>query len=196
MSDIYIDGIILLLPVTALMLVRSQNPYHALVIRGIMGAIAALVYAVLGAADVALTEALVGTMLAITLYAVAVRSSLVLRLGVQASEFKGSSCDRRWGKLWQELRLLLDRYHLRLELVSYDDSEALHQALANQDVHAIAQTVHPAHEADKPFRMTTRIQRIYELIQTDLTVTDNHLFTATPETSIAPEPVTYGGQSR
>lgn len=196
MSDIYIQGIILLLPVTALMLVRSQNPYHALVIRGIMGAIAALVYAVLGAADVALTEALVGTMLAITLYAVAVRSSLVLRLGVQASELQGSSCDRLWGQLWQELRPLLDRYHLRLELVTYGDVEALRQGLANQEVHAIAQTVPQANEADKPFRMTSRIQRIYELMQTDLTLTDNHLFTATPETSITPEPLTYGGSSR
>jgi putative multicomponent Na+:H+ antiporter subunit B len=47
-----------------------------------LGAIAATVDAVLGAADVALTEALMGTMLAITLYAVAVRSSLVMRLGI------------------------------------------------------------------------------------------------------------------
>ncbi|WP_159790530.1 DUF4040 domain-containing protein [Sodalinema gerasimenkoae] len=196
MSDIYIDWIVVLLPLTALMLVRSQNPYHALVIRGIMGAIAALVYSVLGAADVALTEALVGTMLAITLYAVAVRSSLVLRLGVQASEFQGSTCDRRWGQLWQELRPLLDRYHLRLELVTYDDPKALHQSLANEEVHAIAQTVNQANEANKPFIMTTRIQRIYELMETDLTLTDNQLFTATPEISMTSEPVTYGGSSR
>jgi len=50
--------------------------------RGILGAVSALVYTVLGAADVALTEALVGAFLATMLYAVAVRSSLVLRLGV------------------------------------------------------------------------------------------------------------------
>lgn len=78
----YVYGITALLPLAAAMVVFQTNPYHALVIRGILGAIAALVYAVLGAADVALTEALVGTLLAITLYAVAVRSSLVLRLGV------------------------------------------------------------------------------------------------------------------
>ena len=36
MSDIYIDWIVLLLPLTALMLVRSRNPYQALVIRGII----------------------------------------------------------------------------------------------------------------------------------------------------------------
>ncbi len=80
----YIFAIVALLPLTALMTVSQVNPYHALVIRGILGAVAALVYALFGAADVALTEALVGTMLSITLYAVAVRSSLTLRLGIPA----------------------------------------------------------------------------------------------------------------
>ena len=71
-SEIYIYAIAALLPLTAIILVLQVNPYNTLVIRGILGAIAALLYAVLGAPDVALTEALVGTMLAITLYAVAV----------------------------------------------------------------------------------------------------------------------------
>jgi putative multicomponent Na+:H+ antiporter subunit B len=82
MDDSYLYVIVALLPLSACMLVFQTNPYHALVIRGILGAVAALVYAVLGAADVALTEALVGTMLAITLYAVAVRSSLIMKLGI------------------------------------------------------------------------------------------------------------------
>ncbi len=82
MTDSYIYVVVALLPLAACMLVFQVDPYHALVIRGILGAVAALVYAVLGAADVALTEALVGTMLAITLYAIAVRSSMSMRLGV------------------------------------------------------------------------------------------------------------------
>ena len=76
--DSYIYMITALLPLAAAMLVFQVSPYHALVIRGVLGAIAALVYTVLGAPDVALTEALVGTLLAITLYAVAVRSSMGL----------------------------------------------------------------------------------------------------------------------
>ena len=80
--DNYTYVIVALLPLVSLMLVFQTNPYQALVVRAILGAVAALVYAVLGGADVALTEALVGTMLAITLYVVAVRSSLVVRLGV------------------------------------------------------------------------------------------------------------------
>lgn len=86
LTDHSLDVIVALMPISALMLVCQVNPYNALVIRGILGAVAALVYAVLGAADVALTEALVGTMLAITLYAVAVRSSLVMRLGILQGE--------------------------------------------------------------------------------------------------------------
>lgn len=81
-DDFYMIAITALLPLTAGLLVVQVNPYHALVIRGILGAIAALIYALFGAADVALTEALVGTMLSITLYAVAVRSSMTVRIGV------------------------------------------------------------------------------------------------------------------
>lgn len=72
----YIALIVLLLPLSGALLVSQKNPFHALVIRGILGAVASLVYAILGAADVALTEALVGTMLSTTLYAIAVRSSM------------------------------------------------------------------------------------------------------------------------
>ena len=75
-DDVAIVIIVVLLPLTASLLVSQQNPYYALVIRGILGAIAALSYALLGAADVALTEALVGTMLSVTLYAIAIRSSM------------------------------------------------------------------------------------------------------------------------
>jgi len=80
-DELYLIAITALLPLTALMVVLQVNPYQALVLRGILGAIAALTYALFGAADVALTEALVGTMLSITLYAVAVRSSMEMRLG-------------------------------------------------------------------------------------------------------------------
>jgi len=86
MNDSYIYIITFLLPISALMLVLEVNPYHALILRGILGAVAVLVYTILGAADVALTEALVGTLLSTMLCAVAVRSSLVFRLGVLADQ--------------------------------------------------------------------------------------------------------------
>ncbi len=101
-----------LLPLTALLLVSQSNPYQSLVLRGILGAVAALIYALLGAADVALTEALVGTLLSTTLYAVALRSSMVLRLGCRDPDALPPS-------LRDQLRRWLEPASLRLELVAH-----------------------------------------------------------------------------
>lgn len=135
MTDIYIYVIVALLPLSACLVVFQVNPYHALVIRGVLGAIAALVYTVLGAADVALTEALVGTLLAITLYAIAVRSSLVIHLGVLEGESTQVEENHHFSQLMDELRLIFGKHYLRLELISYTNMQALHQALMDQEVH-------------------------------------------------------------
>lgn len=182
MDDSYIYGIVALLPLTAFMLTSQVNPYHALVMRGILGAVAALVYAVLGAADVALTEALVGTMLAITLYAVAVRSSLVIRLGVLKEELlhaenqiEGGESDHPLANLMAAIRTLASQYHLRLELVPYPDPQSLHEALMEKEVHAAClggppgtdQASQAVGDERQPYRITTRIRRLYEVLQTE-----------------------------
>ena len=83
MNDLYLLlPVTALLPLIAVLLVSKADPYQALILRGVLGVVAALIYALLGAADVALTEAMVGTLLSTTLYAVALRSSMVLRLAV------------------------------------------------------------------------------------------------------------------
>lgn len=193
-----------LLPLTALMLVTQTNPYHALVIRGILGAVAALVYAIFGAADVALTEALVGTMLAITLYAVAVRSSMSFRLGVleQGNEVGGlgdelsapSELAQSRVKASEEalpeaiataLRQGLQRHHLRLEPVSYDSEEALKEAIECQEVHAILQLSVPATVAEaqdppssenfQPPQLHIRLPRLHSLLQGELSSELAHL---------------------
>ncbi|MBH8554463.1 DUF4040 domain-containing protein [Nostocaceae cyanobacterium CENA357] len=175
MDDSYIYVIIALLPLAGCMLLFQANPYHALVIRGILGAIAALVYTVLGAADVALTEALVGTMLAITLYAVAVRSSLVMRLGVLKDEAIETGDNDHFEQLMDNLRTILSKRYMRLELVSYTNTKALHRALMDKEVHAICappehddqdSTVHKNNK--QPYHTKTRIQRIYEIMQSEL----------------------------
>jgi putative multicomponent Na+:H+ antiporter subunit B len=88
MTDLYIYIIAALLPLTAYLTVIQSNPYQVMIMRGILGSIAALLYAIWGAADVALTEALMGTLLAVTLYAITVRSSLVMNLGVIEEEYQ------------------------------------------------------------------------------------------------------------
>ncbi|MDM7953012.1 MAG: DUF4040 domain-containing protein [Cyanobium sp. CZS 25K] len=99
-----------LLPLTAVLLVSQSNPYQTLVLRGILGSVSTLLYALLGAPDVAITEALVGTLLSTTLYAVALRSSMTLRLSFPATEPPSEACQ-------QQLRAWLEPLSLRLRLL-------------------------------------------------------------------------------
>lgn len=182
-NDIYV--ITALLPLSALMVVLQVNPYHALVIQGILGAVATLVYAILGAADVALTQALMGTLLAITLYAIAVRSSLVMRLGVLEDGAVDADDDslrddtkRRFGQLIDNLRTIFGKRYMRLELVPYTNTQALHRALMEKEVHATcaprSQSEHDdqddaGYETEKePLHTATRVQRIYDIMRTEL----------------------------
>lgn len=175
MIENYIYVIIALLPLAALMLVCQTNPYQALVIRGVLGAVAALVYAVLGAADVALTEALVGTMLAITLYAIAVRSSFVMRLGIIAELAK----DREgfFEELIANFKKVIYKYHLRLELVEYPNLKALERALIAKEVHAICTKPEQVELQDQEsiteidvgqtYHTTIRVRRLFEIMQAE-----------------------------
>lgn len=163
MSDISLYIIVALLPLSALMLVLQVNPYHALIIRGVLGAITAMVDALLGAADVALTEALVGTMLAITLYAVAVRSSLVMRLGILSSEQDKKDSD--FQELVAKLRGILAKKHLRLELVPYPDEKSLEQALIGKEIHT---SCHLFPEDNQYYQTVTRIKSLYEILENQL----------------------------
>ncbi|MCT0231541.1 DUF4040 domain-containing protein [Synechococcus sp. CS-1324] len=99
-----------LLPLTAVLLVSQSNPYQTLVLRGILGSVATLLYALLGAPDVAITEALVGTLLSTTLYAVALRSSMALRLSFPEGAPPSAQSQ-------QLLRTWLEPAGLRLRLV-------------------------------------------------------------------------------
>jgi len=101
-----------LLPLCALLLVSQANPWQSLMLRGILGSLSSLLYALLGAVDVALTEALVGTLLSTTLYAVTMRSSMTLRID-----------DRRLQRTDEEsvLSQWIGPMHLRLRLMTPDD---------------------------------------------------------------------------
>lgn len=211
MIDSYIYVITALLPLSACMLVFQVNPYHALVIRGILGAVAALVYAMFGAADVALTEALVGTMLAITLYAVAVRSSLTMRLGViqdwdveaDGESLPDSKTKPDFGELMNDLRTILNKHYMRLELVTYTDRDSLQRALIEKEVHGTCtedegwlfeqdqrglapgatQKASPQDDQDQvgqeyetlPYHTQTRVQRLYEIMQSELSLSATSL---------------------
>jgi putative multicomponent Na+:H+ antiporter subunit B len=175
MNDSYLYMLIALSPLAACMLVFQVNPYHALIIRGLLGAVSAMLYAVLGAPDVALTEALVGTMLAITLYAIAVRSSLVMRLGLVKDEAIKADDEQYFGQLMDDLSTIFRKRQMRLELVPYPNTQALQRALMDKEVHATcvrreyADPEQATSEDENQFYHTTiRVKRIYEIMQTEL----------------------------
>jgi putative multicomponent Na+:H+ antiporter subunit B len=165
LADSYIYVLAALLPLSASMVVFQANPYHALVVRGMLGAVAAMVYAVLGAADVALTEALMGTMLAITLYAIAVRSSLVMRLGILEGEGV-------FGQLLDELRAICSKRHMRVEQISYADRAALQQALTDKEVHA---TCIRLENEQQPYQTAIAVKRLYDIMQAELSPSETSL---------------------
>lgn len=158
--DAYLAITMSLLPLTALMLVVQTNPYHALVIRGILGSMAALVYSMLGAPDVALTEALMGTLLAISLYAIAVRSSLVLQLGVLDSL---STENPTWKTALTQLRSIAKRYHLRVEILSYPTPAALEQAFLDREIHVLCEAISDFSH----YHVDVRVPRLYEILKAD-----------------------------
>lgn len=194
-TDFYMLAIVALLPLTASLLVFQTNPYQALVIRGILGAMSALIYALFGAADVALTEALVGTMLSITLYAIAVRSSMSMRLGILAQDslpdpvpdFAPDSTNLAdavspdleppekpscfsYVPIIGVVQNCLKPYHLRLEIVPYPTVAELQTALHSKEIHSICLPLWEAAESDSgdpgtPYQIQTRLQRLYEILQ-------------------------------
>jgi putative multicomponent Na+:H+ antiporter subunit B len=180
MIDKYIYVIVPLLPLSALMLVTQKNPYHALVIRGILGAVAALIYAILGAGDVALTEAMVGTMLAVTLYVIAVRSSLIMRLGILESDTdknNSPSKNSHLEELISGIKKVINKYHLRLQVVQYSNLKALQQGLETKEVHAICtkqkvlatpeSNSKTAIETKQIYNTAIRVQRLFEIMKSE-----------------------------
>ncbi len=165
--DFSIYIITALLPLSAFLLVIQVNPFHALVIRGMLGAIAALVYALLGAADVALTEALMGTLLAISLYVIAVRSSLIMRLGILQEDLTKLNLvekEELLVSLINQFKSIIDKYYLRLELVGYNDINTLQKALDNKEVHSICfQSNSQDYSEQNPYQTLIRIERLYEI---------------------------------
>lgn len=172
MIDPYTYPIVALLPLSALVLVLQQNPYQALVARAIIGAVAALVYVVLGGADVALTEALVGTVLAVTLYIIAVRSSLVMRLGIMTESNESEAYLR---EITTSLQKIISKYHLRLELINYSNSNELEKALLNKEIHATCIQSESLVTKGKNYHTNVRVHRLFEIIEANITNLDTTL---------------------
>ncbi|WP_289021719.1 hydrogenase subunit MbhD domain-containing protein [Desulfobacter postgatei] len=123
-------SIALLLPLSALLTVIQRNPYNALISRGVLGAVSALAYTSLGAADVAVTEALMGSLLIIVLYTIAVRSTMVIRLGVVRPQGTPSASVET---VTAAIKAACRKKYLRFETTDYGMVEDAINALKNGD---------------------------------------------------------------
>lgn len=159
-ENILILLIVALLPLSACLLVLQTNPYRALVIRGVLGAIAALTYTLFGAADIALTEALMGTMLSVTLYAIAVRSSMLLKIGILESGILENK-EEMDEATYAAVQSAISRHHLRLEILSYPSNQAMKKALTRREIHALYIP------APQP-RLHTRVKHLHQILQAEL----------------------------
>ena len=72
-------------------------------------------------------------------------------------------------KLIEQLKKTLDQYHLRLEIVEYDNLTLLKQALNNKAVHAISlPTLASEPDSSSPCHTAVRIQRLFEILKPNL----------------------------
>ncbi|MBE9221271.1 DUF4040 domain-containing protein [Cyanobacterium stanieri LEGE 03274] len=165
MDNLYIYIITALMPIATFLFILQKNPYYALVIRGILGAVAVLVYVVLGGADVALTEALVGTLLSIALYIIAIRSSMILKMGI-LSNSEGSA---ELTEINAKLKEVIAQHYLRLELLTYETKEQLNNALKNEDIHGIISNTQEEETGSiSSYQTIVRVPRIYEIIKPEI----------------------------
>ena len=129
MTPSYVLPPVLGVPLIGLALVRCDDPWKALVLRSSLGGFASLLFATYGAVDVAVTEALVGTLLSTLLYTVAIKSTTTFRLLQQPESSMAPEQE-------QQLRQLLSMVGLRLELIGIAPSSAsgdLHAAFIRNE---------------------------------------------------------------
>ena len=95
----------LILPVLGILLIRTESPIRGLIYRSFLGSIAALIYASVGAPDVALTEVLVGTLLSAILYIITIRACYTVLIVIPKDFNRSESMSCEIKKLFNELHL-------------------------------------------------------------------------------------------
>ena len=124
--------LVLSLPVIAVMILREKHLLHAIIGRGMLGIIAAVTYALLGAPDVAVTEALMGALLVTLLYVVVFVSSGEFRVGyVELPPLIQHGREGLEGYLFELIGLFGSSIGLKPMFVPFSDREELLDELQN-----------------------------------------------------------------
>jgi putative multicomponent Na+:H+ antiporter subunit B len=141
-----------------------------------------------------------GTLLGITLYAIAVRSSLVMRLGVledgaivqsavpkaietdyeslrdtqAVSVATWQECDH-FQQLMDDMRSIFHKHYMRVEVVPYTNTQALHRALMQKEIHAACARAEydnqhsvASENEQEPYHTTIRVRRLYDIMRSEL----------------------------
>ena len=104
-GELLLFPIELILPVLGLLLIRTESPIRGLIYRSFLGSIAALIYAVVGAPDVALTEVLVGTLLSAILYIITIRACYTVLIVVPENFIISDQLCQQVSEIFNELHL-------------------------------------------------------------------------------------------
>ena len=103
----------LILPVLGVLLIKTESPIRGLIYRSFLGSIAALIYASVGAPDVALTEVLVGTLLSAILYIITIRACYTVLI-IKPKDFNISE------KNLVEISDIFNELHLQVKYLEKD----------------------------------------------------------------------------
>ena len=127
----------LILPVLGVLLIKTESPIRGLIYRSFLGSIAALIYAAVGAPDVALTEVLVGTLLSAILYIITIRACYtVLIIYPENFEISDVLCNDI-SELFNELHLQVKYLRKDFEQNSNNYDEILSELTLSGSPHAV-----------------------------------------------------------
>ena len=127
----------LILPVLGVLLIKTESPIRGLIYRSFLGSIAALIYAAVGAPDVALTEVLVGTLLSAILYIITIRACYtVLIIYPDNFEITEVVCNEIT-ELFNELHLQVKYLKKNFNKSSTNYKEILSESTLSGSPHAI-----------------------------------------------------------
>lgn len=129
-SELMVVGSVLLIPFLAILTLREKHILHAIIGRGMLGIAAAIAYALMGAPDVAVTEALMGALLVTLLYVVVFTSTGEFRVGyVELPPLVQRDKEKLEGYMVDLIRGFGHSAGLKPRFVFFDSRETLMEAL-------------------------------------------------------------------
>jgi len=157
-------GAVLLMPVMAFFTLREDHILHAIIGRGMLGIAAAIAYALMGAPDVAVTEALMGAFLVTLLYVVVFSSGDEFRVGyVELPMMVSKESEKLEGFAVDLLTEFGRKIKVKPSFVPFESRQALLDAVREgyMDM-AIGPFVYPFDESDNYLTLPILETRIFK----------------------------------